>query len=69
MASLFVSASPVSRGRSGIGAGPKVHCSPKTCSSMESRVVIFHMTAHHAFERRISFKGKIRANVVPQRKC
>jgi hypothetical protein len=37
----------------------------KTSSSVKPRVVIFHMTSHSAFERRIFLKGKIRANVMP----
>jgi hypothetical protein len=37
----------------------------KISACVKRRVVIFHMTSHNAFERRISLKGKIRANVVP----
>jgi len=37
----------------------------KTSSSVKPRAVIFHMTFHNAFERRMSLKGKIRANAMP----
>jgi hypothetical protein len=37
----------------------------KTSASVKPRVVIFHMTSHNAFERRISLNDKIRANAMP----